>query len=119
MERWAKEESGALPILIYGRDFRRLCLSDKVVHADAKPAPMDLPRAPRAPALFLIPSTTGVPIGGDETSARVRSVSHSSSLTRIRWDPGVDSSGAIAYVGSQQIASCSRFSSDIDRSAEI
>lgn len=36
-----KEESSALSILIYGPDFRRLCLSDKVVHADAAPAPMD------------------------------------------------------------------------------
>lgn len=43
-----------LPILIYGRDFRRLCLSDKVVHADAKPAPMDLLH-PMLP-LLLIPS---------------------------------------------------------------
>lgn len=34
-----KEESSTLSILIYGQDFRHLCLSDKVVHADA--APMD------------------------------------------------------------------------------
>lgn len=30
-----KEESSTLSILIYGQDFRHLCLSDKVVHADA------------------------------------------------------------------------------------
>lgn len=36
-----KEESSTLSILIYGQDFRHLCLSDKVVHADAVPAPMD------------------------------------------------------------------------------
>lgn len=37
------EESGVLSILIYGLDFRRLCLSDKVVHADAVAAPTDIP----------------------------------------------------------------------------
>lgn len=36
-----KEESSTLSILIYGQDFKHLCLSDKVVHADAVPAPMD------------------------------------------------------------------------------
>ena len=41
-EEDTKEESGILSILIYDLDFRRLCLSDKVVHADAAPAPMDI-----------------------------------------------------------------------------
>lgn len=36
-----KEESSTLSILIYGQDFKHLCLSDKVIHADAVPAPMD------------------------------------------------------------------------------
>lgn len=77
-----KEESGVLPILIYGRDFRRLCLSDKVVHADAKPAPMDLLHPP-PPTSSAVPIRFRVSIGRDETSEGSSS-QRRWSLTRAR-----------------------------------
>lgn len=83
-----------LPILIYGRDFRRLCLSDKVVHADAKPAPMDLPHPARS-HFFLFRPRRFSRVDRTRRNVRAEFVLCRSSLTRAGWrERAVDSSTA-------------------------